>query len=90
MKLKDWQELGCLLFGEDPNQWKFVCPDCGREQGPQDFLELGMPQEQVDMIASYACIRRWEDQGCMSTGQGPTPLVITPYEPVRPTFSFKT
>jgi len=90
MKLADWQELGCLLFGRDPNQWQFVCPDCGQVQKGQDFLDLGLPQRQVDIICSYACIRRWTDQKCMSAGRGPVVMVITPEEPTRPTFSFNT
>tara|TARA_R110000796_G_scaffold120296_1_gene234444 strand:- start:1518 stop:1769 length:252 start_codon:yes stop_codon:yes gene_type:complete len=80
--------MGHQLFGDDPNQWEFVCPDCGLVQKPQDFLDLGLHQRQVDTIAAFSCIRRWTDQGCMSKSAGQTMITITPCEPARPTFDW--
>ena len=88
MSLVAWQNIGLTLFGEDTNQWEFVCPDCGHVQKPQDFLDLGLNQRTVDTIASHACIRRWTDQSCMSKGQGPIAILITTSEPMRPTFDW--
>lgn len=88
ISLENWQAEGLDLFGDDPNQWQFVCPDCGQVQKPQDFLDLGMPQKMVDTIAAFACIRRWTDQVCMSKRHGPTMIIITLCEPARPTFDW--
>ena len=86
--LEAWQAMGRKLFGEDPNQWEFICPDCGHVQKPQDFLDLGMPQKMVDTIAAFSCIRRWGDQLCMSKRSGPVQIIITPGEDPRPTFDW--
>lgn len=88
VSLEAWQNVGIQLFGNDPNQWQFVCPDCALVQKPQDFLDLGMPQKMVDGICAFSCIRRWTDQGCLSKGQGQTFIVITPCEKPRPTFDW--
>ena len=33
----EWEAEGEALFGEDKMQWKFVCPNCGHVQCPEDF-----------------------------------------------------
>tara|TARA_R110000737_G_scaffold47134_7_gene67092 strand:+ start:10078 stop:10356 length:279 start_codon:yes stop_codon:yes gene_type:complete len=88
IKLADWQADGLRLFGDDPNQWEFVCPACKLVQKPADFLALGMPQKMVDTLSAFSCIRRWADQGCMFAGQGPIMVHITDQEPPRPTFDW--
>tara|TARA_R110000796_G_scaffold41179_1_gene101903 strand:+ start:6367 stop:6615 length:249 start_codon:yes stop_codon:yes gene_type:complete len=79
--------MGLEMFGNDPNQWEFVCPSCGHVQSCQDFLDLGLWQRQVDRHAGYACIRRWTDQQCLHVG-GPMIVHITDNEPPRPTFAW--
>ena len=88
LSLEAWQHMGLQLYGDDPNQWEFVCPDCGLVQKGQDFLDMGMGQALVDTILGYSCIRRWQDQSCMSSATGPMILVISHNEPHRPTFEF--
>ncbi len=89
MQLVYWQKLALERFGEDPDKWVFVCPECGHRQTPEDMLALGMHRHQVDNRAGYSCIRRWTDQGCLSVGQGPVPLVIdSDTNEIRPTFIF--
>lgn len=87
MRLEDWQQQGLDTFGQDPDKWRFRCPDCGHVQAPGDFLALGMHRHQVDNRAGYSCIRRWTDQECMSAGRGTVGLHVTPGE-IRPTFPF--
>lgn len=87
-QLDEWQAEGIQLFGPNPNQWEFVCPDCGAVQRPQDFLDLGLHQRQVDIIAAFACIGRWKGTGCMSAGRGPVLLIISEHEQDRPTFDW--
>jgi predicted RNA-binding Zn-ribbon protein involved in translation (DUF1610 family) len=36
----EWLAEGKRIFGEDFNQWKFVCPMCGHVQTIQDFRDL--------------------------------------------------
>jgi len=87
--LAHWQDRAIALFGKDPNQWKFQCPTCFLVQSRADFLALGLYPNQVDLFVGYSCIRRWTDQGCMSTKSGPIQLNISPGE-VRPTFDWAT
>ena len=87
--LKEWQAQGIALFGDDPDKFTFVCPECGLTQSYQDFLDLGLWAKQVDMHAGYACIRRWTDQKCLHVG-GPVLVHITDTEPPRPTFEWAT
>lgn len=88
LTMEAWQAMGLQLYGDDPNQWEFVCPECGLVQKGQDFLDMGMKQPMVDTILAYSCIQRWKDQSCMSSGKGPMVLYITEHEPVRPSFDF--
>jgi hypothetical protein len=86
--LADWQAEGLALFGEDPDDWQFICPACGLVQTPGEFRALGMGQRMIDTIVSFACIRRWTDQDCMSAGKGPVLIHISDTEPDRPTFDW--
>lgn len=72
-----WQAQAIQLFGEDPDQWKFQCPTCFLVQCRADFVALGLYQHQADTIAGYSCIRRWTDQECLASGNGPTLLRIS-------------
>jgi hypothetical protein len=47
-----------------------------------------MGQRMIDTIVSFACIRRWTDQDCMSAGKGPVLIHISDTEPDRPTFDW--
>ncbi len=87
MNLPDWQARAIELFGKDPNDWRFVCPACGKVQGRHDFLDLGMSDQQTENSLAYACVMRWIDQSCMFAAEGPVTLYVTPEEP-RPTFEF--
>lgn len=80
IKLKDWQEEGRKLFGEDERYWKFVCPNCKNVQSPNDFLEL-KELGVVTMIdpnsAYFCCIGRFDariaiaDIGEIGDGKSP-------------------
>jgi hypothetical protein len=76
MSLQEWQEEGQRLFGDDVNNWQFVCPNCGHVQTRRDWLELGMSGRQVDERLGFTCIGRWLDPmdavgfGEMSQGKG--------------------
>lgn len=41
IKLSDWLEELKARFGENPDNWKFVCPSCGHVQSVGDFKEAG-------------------------------------------------
>ena len=39
--VKDWQNEGRRLFGNDVRKWRFVCPMCGKEYSVGEFMEAG-------------------------------------------------
>lgn len=43
-------------FGDDPKQWKFVCPSCGDVACYQDFLDAGVPHDAIAI--GQECIGR--------------------------------
>lgn len=54
-----WLDLGRALFGDNPNDWRFVCPSCGRTQTMRDFTDAGMTPEQAESRAHFSCLGRW-------------------------------
>ena len=60
--VKDWMAEGKALFGDEPLDWKFVCPNCGHIQTMRDFLELreaGIYKKTLQQ-AYYSCIGRFD------------------------------
>lgn len=50
-------------FGDDPTQWKVVCPSCGTVQSLQDFFDAAKPTNADEMNAlarmvGFSCIGR--------------------------------
>ena len=37
---KEWESEGEALFGDNMMDWKFVCPNCGNIQSPEDFKKF--------------------------------------------------
>lgn len=38
-----WQARARELFGDDPGNWRFVCPVCGNVAAVREFKEAGAP-----------------------------------------------
>ncbi len=57
----EWNAKGRELFGDNVNQWSFVCPSCGHLQTRQDWLDVGLSPRQVDHRIGFTCIGRWLD-----------------------------
>ena len=53
----DWLTKGKELFGKDPRQWKFVCPNCGNIQSGQEFIDVGI--KDASGRVAFSCIGRW-------------------------------
>ena len=57
--LIEWREEGNRRFGDDIEDWKFVCPACGRVNTGQEFKDLGATPDD-----SYTtCIGRHNGKG---------------------------
>lgn len=50
-------------FGDDPFQWKLVCPACGTVQCGEDLLKAGVTKEKLESYIGFACIGRFTGQG---------------------------
>ena len=61
--LKDWRAEGMSRFGEDPANWKFLCPVCGRVNTGYEFKLEGADAN--DMYRS--CIGRHNGKGVDAT-----------------------
>ena len=57
MKFKDWQAQLTERFGENPDNWKFVCPSCGHVQSVADFKAINKDPN----LAYSCCIGRYTD-----------------------------
>jgi hypothetical protein len=51
---EEWRARGRELFGDDPLQWKFVCPSCGNIASVADWKAAGASEGEV----AYSCIGR--------------------------------
>jgi hypothetical protein len=49
-----WRAEAVRRFGDDPLQWRFVCPSCGHVASCADFKELGVDPGR----APHECIGR--------------------------------
>lgn len=57
IKFADWLKELRSRFGEDDEDWKFVCPSCGHVQSVADFNAIGVDGNK----AYYECISRYKN-----------------------------
>lgn len=57
IKIADWLKELRSRFGEDDEEWKFVCPSCGHVQSVADFKAIGVDGNK----AYYECIGRYKN-----------------------------
>jgi hypothetical protein len=53
--LDEYYQTGRLLFGEDTDNWRFICPSCGHIASVKEYTECDAPESAV----AYSCIGRW-------------------------------
>ena len=59
--LDEWRKKGVSLFGQFPEDWKFVCPHCGNVASGLDFKEAGAEPDSI----YCECIGRYvKGKGC--------------------------
>ena len=51
----EWKADAVKRFGENPANWKFVCPSCGFVATVEDWKKAGAP----DGAAAFSCIGRY-------------------------------
>lgn len=54
MTYEEWVDKAKELFGDDPMQWKFVCPSCGHVTSVQDWADAGADEGEV----AFSCVGR--------------------------------
>ncbi len=99
MTQDEWGAEMRKRFGEDPMQWKFICPVCARVQSIQEFKDSGAPETAV----GFSCIGRWLEgkqyqekgddntNGCNYAGGGLfrlNPLVVVSPDGEQEVFDF--
>ena len=63
---EDWIKKGKELFGDNVQEWKFVCPICKETQTCQEFFDNNVESATQKFYSS--CIGRWVDgRGCDDT-----------------------
>lgn len=56
MTYEAWFAEGKMLFGDDTNKWRFVCPSCGHVATPEDWLKARAPET----VIAFSCVGRWD------------------------------
>jgi hypothetical protein len=65
LTIEAWKALGTKLYGPDFKKWRFKCVKCGNVQTFENFVALGMSQEEAVNVFFFSCIGRWKkDTGC--------------------------
>jgi len=77
MTHEEWKQRGRELFGDDPKEWRFVCPSCGHVQTFNDFLALDMVPEDVEKYVGFSCIGRFDGHGDTDICSGKSPCNYT-------------
>lgn len=65
-----WRAEASRRFGDDPLQWRFVCPSCGHVAKVQDWKDVGAPSGAI----AFSCIGRYQKGGkdaFSKKGEGP-------------------
>jgi len=94
---EEWRREGRERFGDNPEQWRFVCPSCGHVASVADWEAVGASEGEV----GFSCIgRHTEPDNGMCSGKQPCNyaggglfglnpvLVVFPDGDERPTFEF--
>lgn len=58
ISLEQWEQLGEEHYGEDRDQWEFVCPLCGHVQTVEGIMERKSDYLDLDDV------RRWVFENC--------------------------
>jgi hypothetical protein len=69
MVLDEWWTKAKRLFGEDENNWRFVCPACGNIQSVGDFRKY-KNQGATPNSAYQVCIGRFDGHMDVDMGAG--------------------
>jgi hypothetical protein len=65
IKFDDFKNQGEALFGRDPKDWLFECPNCKAAQSFHDFTDLGITTENTCYLLGVECIGRYDkSKGC--------------------------
>lgn len=51
---EEWRAEARRLFGDDPMQWRFVCPSCGHVASVADWKAAGASEREV----AFSCVGR--------------------------------
>ena len=57
--IPEWQAELRRMFGSRPENYRFVCPHCGRVNRGKEFIDAGMKADDV----AQACVGRIEGLG---------------------------
>jgi len=91
---QNWIKEAIELYGNDPKQWKFICPVCKTVQTIQDFIDAGVGKETISKTIAFSCIGRFtKTKGCDWTLGGlfrlhTLEVKFEDEEKGRPTFEF--
>ena len=67
MKYQEWHDEAVKRFGNNPLDWKFVCPSCGHVASVKDWKDAGAPEGAV----AFSCVGRYtgsKKEMCDKTG----------------------
>ena len=72
MSMDEWRAEAVKRFGDNPMNWKFVCPSCGHIQSVSDFRPF-KDKGATTNDAYFNCIGRFDGhlRTPMLSGQGP-------------------
>jgi len=64
---EEWRKEAIEKFGEDPLNWKFICPICGYVASVQDWKDVGASEGE----AAFSCIGRRTNNPKLAFGGAP-------------------
>lgn len=77
MTYEEWIDEGERRFGQEPMEWRVVCPSCGHVQTPRDFMKF-VPEDLMSKLWAFSCIGRVDGvHGNVDMGTKPGPCNYT-------------
>lgn len=65
----EWRAMAVSLFGENPMDWRFVCPACGHVATVAEWCKHHAPEGAV----AFSCVGRWSGAKREAFGDGEGP-----------------
>ncbi len=67
--IEEWRAEAKKRFGDNPKNWKFICPSCGHIASAQDWIDVGASPSEI----AFSCVGRHTEKPYDAFQKGKSP-----------------